>query len=168
MSDASNDASSQAIEVAQAVEPPPIIQPESRPPEPPSPPPEPQTARPQERTPATPTDFSIEDLVNGKFPGVATRLGTPRTMPASDDPASAAQSFIRQLTTGRDYVPVATDLDTQGGYVFQLAGGTYITYRPPGASSERTEATTANVDINSPKINAMNGGKRLKLKFPKK
>jgi hypothetical protein len=169
MSDAANDASSQAIEVAQAIEPPPpIIGPESRPPEPPPPPPEPETPRPDESAPATPTEFSLEDLVNGKFPGVATRPGTPRTMPASDDPASAAQSFIRRLTTGRDFVPVATDLDTQGGYVFQLDDGTYITYRPPGISSEKTNSTTASVDIDGPKINAMNGGKRLKLKFPKK
>jgi hypothetical protein len=152
-----SDAGSQ--DVAQ-IEPPPI--------EPPPPAPEPETSRPQGSTPATPTNFSLEDIEAGKFPGVATRLGTPRTMPASDDPASAAQSFIRQLTTGRDYVPVATDLDTQGGYVFQLADGTYITYRPPGVSSERTESTTANVDINTPQINAMNGGQPLRLNFPKK
>jgi Phage portal protein len=157
-------------DVAQVIEPepPPIIQPESRPPERPPAPPEAQAPRSEESAPATPTEFSLEDLVNGKFPGVATRPGTPRTMPASDDPASAAQSFIRQLTTGRDFVPVATDLDTQGGYVFQLDDGTYITYRPPGISSEKTNSTTASVDIDGPKINAMNGGKRLKLKFPKK
>jgi hypothetical protein len=89
-------------------------------------------------------------------------------LPASDDAASAAQSFIRQLTTGRDYVPVATDLDTQGGYVFQLVDGTYVPYRPPGVSSEKTEPTTASVDINSPEIRALNNRQILKLKFPKK
>ncbi len=36
--------------------------------------------------------------------GVATRPGMPRKMPASDDPASEAQSYIRRLVTGRPYV----------------------------------------------------------------
>jgi Phage portal protein len=141
------------------IEPPPI--------EPP-PPPEPETPRPEENTPATPTGSSLEDIAAGKFPGVATSLGTPRTMPASDDPASAAQSFIRQLTAGRNFLPIATDLDTQGGYVFQLTDGTYIAYRPPGVSSERTESTIASVDVNSPEIRALNNRQILKLKFPKK
>jgi hypothetical protein len=107
-------------------------------------------------------------MMNGKFPGVAMRLGAPRNMPASDDPASEAQSFIRQLTTGRTYVRVTTDLDAEGGTLFDWPNGTYVAYRPPGAASEKTEPTTANVDINGSKINAMNGGKRLKLKFAKK
>jgi hypothetical protein len=89
-------------------------------------------------------------------------------MPGSDDPVSAAQDFIGQLTSGGTYVPVQTDLDAQGGYVIRLADGTYITYRPPGVSSERTEPTTASVDINSPQIEAMNRGRPLKFKFPKK
>ena len=145
------------VQVAQIIEP-----------EPSPPPPEPETPRPEESTPAIRTKSSFEDLVNGRFPGAATSVGAPRTMSASDDPASAAQSFIRQLTAGRDFVPIATDFDTQGGYVFQLADGTYITYRPPGAASGKTAPTTASVDVDSPRIKAMNGGQRLKLKFPKK
>jgi hypothetical protein len=89
-------------------------------------------------------------------------------MPASDDPGSEADKFIRGLTTGRAYAPVKTDLDAQGGYVIQLDDGTYITYPPPGVSSEDPDPTTASVDINSPQIRAMNSGKRLKFKFPKK
>jgi hypothetical protein len=89
-------------------------------------------------------------------------------MPASDDPASEADNFIRGSTTGRTYVRVKTDLDAQGGYVIRLDDGTYITYRPPGVSSEKTDPTTASVDINSPQIRTMNRGQVLKLKFPKK
>lgn len=107
-------------------------------------------------------------MAAGKFPGIAARVGVPRTMPASDDPASEANKFIRRLATGRTPVPVKTDLDSQGGYVIRLDDGTYITYRPPGLASEKTAPTTASVDIDSPKIKAMNGGQRLKLKFPKK
>jgi hypothetical protein len=128
----------------------------------------PESPRPTESAPGTPTEFSLEEIANGKFPGVAKSLGDPRTMPASDDPGSEADKFIRGLTTGRAYAPVKTDLDAQGGYVIQLDDGTYITYPPPGVSSEDPDPTTASVDINSPQIRAMNSGKRLKFKFPKK
>ena len=92
----------------------------------------------------------------------------PRKMPASDDPASEAQSYIRRLVTGRPYGQQKSDLDSQGGYVFRLRDGTYLPYRPPGVSSDRTESTTASVDINNPKIYEMNRGRILKLNFPKK
>jgi Phage portal protein len=158
---ASNDAvrsDAGGLDVAQIIEP-----------EPPPPPPEPPEApRPTESAPATPTEFSLEEITSGKFPGVAKSLGDPRTMPASGDPGSAADKFIRGLTTGRTYVPVKTNLDAQGGYVIQLDDGTYITYRPPGVSSEDTDPTTASVDINSPELEAMNRGRPLKLKFPEK
>ena len=145
------------------------------PPEPPPPPPEPpapaeppETPRPEESAPATPTEPTLEDIANGKFPGVAARVGIPRTMPASDHPASAAQAFIDGLAASQTYVPVESDLDTLGGRVIKLADGTYITYRPPGVSGSDTLPTTATVDINNPQINSMNNGKTLKLKFLKK
>jgi hypothetical protein len=63
---------------------------------------------------------------------------------------------------------IKSEIDADGGRVIKLADGTYITYRPPGVSSEDTAPTTATVEINSPEIRALNRGKRLKLKFPKK
>ncbi len=154
-------------------EPPPPLPESPGPPPPPKPPaspppPElPEGARPGERAPATPTE-SLEDMGNGKFPGVAVKLGDPRTMPASDDPASEAQAYMDRLAAGQTFVPVKSKLDSLGARIIRLANGTYITYRPPGVASEDTAPTTASIDINSPKINAMNGGRVLKLKFPKK
>ena len=76
-----------------------IIEPE------PPPPPEPaETPSPAETAPASPTASSLEEIANGKFPGVAKSLGSPRTMHASDDPASEAQTYIRGLTAGKTYV----------------------------------------------------------------
>jgi filamentous hemagglutinin len=61
-----------------------------------------------------------------------------------------------------------TRLGESGGFVVKMPDDTYITFRPAGQASERTPASTASVDINGPAINALNGGARLKLKFPRK
>ncbi len=155
---ASNDAvtsDASGSDVAQVTEPEPL-------------PFEPEMQRPQESAPAGQAEFSLEDMTNGQFPGVAARPGIPRVMPASNDPAYEAQGFIHRLTMGRTYTEEESGLQSQGGRVIRLADGTYITYRPPGTSSERTDPTTASVDINSPRINAAYRGRSLKLKFPKK
>jgi hypothetical protein len=138
-----------------------IIEPEPLPPSPESP----EAPRPEESAPAAPT---LEEIANGKFPGVAEKLGVPRTLPASDDPGSAAQPYMEGLAAGQSYIPVESDLDALGGRVIKLADGTYTTYRPPGVSGSDTLPTTASVDINNPQINSLNNGNTLKLKFPKK
>jgi filamentous hemagglutinin len=55
-----------------------------------------------------------------------------------------------------------------GSFVVAMPDGTFITFRPAGQAGSRTVDSTANVDINDPTINALNGGPRLKLKFPRK
>jgi hypothetical protein len=159
MSDVRGDASSQAIELAQIIEP-----------EPPPPPPEPPEApRQVESPPATATGSLLEVIApRGELPGTAENLGNPRAMEASDDPASEAQKYIDRITTGRTYARQKSRLDALGGRVIKLSDGTYITYRPPGVSSSDTLRTTASVDLNSTEIKAMNGGQSLKLKFSKK
>ncbi len=60
------------------------------------------------------------------------------------------------------------DFNSLGGIVVKMPDGAFITYRPPGVSSEDTLQTTTTVEVNDPVINQLNGGRRLKLKFPKK
>ena len=170
---ASNDAVMSdvgGLDVAQTIapEPPPLPpEPPPPPPEPPPPPPKlPETPPLVEGAPAA-TAFSLEDMANGKFPGVAAKPGAPRAMAASDDPTSAAQAYMDGLAAGQTYTPVKSKLDSLGARIIKLADGTYITYRPPGVASEDTAPTTASIDINSPKINAMNGGRNPEIKIPK-
>ena len=143
-----------ASDVAQIIEP-----------EPPPPPPEPPQAP---RLAAPPETFVDEVAPNGELPGVYVPGVDGRTMPASDDPASEAQAYVDRITKGQRYTRIPGKLDPLGGRVIRLSDGTFITYRPPGASSEDTLPTTATVEINNPVINRLNSGRRVKLKFPKK
>ena len=105
---------------------------------------------------------------NGELPGVADKLGNPRTMPASDDPASEAEAYMDRLTAGKTHERIKSELDQAGGRVIKFSDGTYISYRPPGVSGSGTLPTIASIEINSPQIQSINNGKILKLKFPKK
>src|SRR5271165_3239241 len=90
-----------------------------------------------------------------------------RNRPAirSDDPNFAAQDYIQRAYNGqtRSITP-----GEDGGFIATLPDGAIITFRPAGQASEKTESSTASVDINDSKINQLNGGRPLKLKFPKK
>jgi hypothetical protein len=88
-------------------------------------------------------------------------------MPASEDPNSAASEFVDSIKNGQSPLSVTQIPDKSGAYVEKVSEGTYITVRPGGAASLRTSGDTATVEINDPKINALNGGQPLELKFPK-
>jgi hypothetical protein len=103
---------------------------------------------------------------NGESPGVADKLGAPRAMPGSDDPDSAAQTFVLKAYNGQK--PSSLTPLGDGGFIAQMPDGAYITYRPAGQASSKTPASTASVDINDAKLKQLNGGEFLKLKFPKK
>jgi hypothetical protein len=116
-----------------------------------------------------PSAGTVADAVapGGAMPGAAARLGIPRTMPASDDPDLTARAYVSKIFNGQRPMSL-TRLGESGGFVVKMPDDTYITFRPAGQASERTPASTASVDINGPAINALNGGARLKLKFPRK
>jgi len=89
-------------------------------------------------------------------------------MPPSSDPNAAALAYIQKLYEGRTPVSIASIGDpSSGAFYARMADGSVITYRPSGMSSERTPSGMATVEINDPFVNALNGGVRLKLKFPK-
>jgi filamentous hemagglutinin len=101
------------------------------------------------------------------LPGVAAKLGDPRTMPATDDPDLTAKAYISEIQSGQSPDSVEP-LGEDGGFVAKMPDGAYIVFRPAGQASWKTSASTASVDINEPVINRLNGGTRLKLKFPRK
>jgi phage portal protein BeeE len=146
------------VQVAQIIEP-----------EPPPPPPEPPE-NPRAGQGAEPTlGGTVAEAVapNGALPGVADKLGDPRTMPASDDPNLTARAYVVKAYNGQSPTSL-TPLGETGGFVVKMPDGTFITFRPAGQASEKTKASTTSVDINGPAINSLNGGVRLKLKFPRK
>ncbi len=105
---------------------------------------------------------------NGVLPDEsASGPGSPRTMPASDEPNRAALEFIARAYNGQE--PASIDRPetlAPGGFVALLPDGTYITFRPAGQAGPLTLDSTASVDVNSPTIRALNGNRSLKLKFP--
>ncbi len=151
-------ANAQATQVAQITEPEPIEPPPAKPPE---------GARPTESPEAKPTG-TVADAVapNGKLPGSDAPPGEDRTMPASDDPTLTARTYAEKIYNGQKPLWVRL-LGDEGGFVAHLPDGAYITFRPAGQASSRTLSTTATVEINDPKLKLLNGGRRLKLKFPK-
>ena len=88
-------------------------------------------------------------------------------MPPSPDPNAAAQQFVDGIKNGQTPLSVTPIPNMPGAYYEQLSADTYITPRPTGAASSKTSPETATVEINNPKINALNGGNPLELKFPK-
>ncbi len=159
MSDAggARSTTSQATAVAQVIEPGPI----ELPPEPP------EGARAGEDPQAAPAG-TVADAVapNGELPGRCVPNVRPRTMPASDDPDLAARTYIKQIYNGQ--TPSSITPSENGGFIAKMPDGAIITFRSAGQASAKTELTTATVDINDPKINQLNGGSVLKLKFPKR
>ena len=87
-------------------------------------------------------------------------------MSASDDPTATAKEYAVGLYKGQS--PKSEKQLSDGGFVMQLPDGSFITFRPAGQASDKTEPTTATVEINDPKIKQLNGGYVLKLKFPRK
>jgi hypothetical protein len=155
---ASNDAvMSDGSAVAQTIGPEP----------PPEPPPAPEPPEPP-RPAGTAGDVAEAVAPNGELQGTYVPGVDGRTMPASDDPASEAQAYVDRVAKGLTYALIPSKLDALGARVIRLSDGTFITYRPPGVSSKDTLPTTATVEINNPVLNRLNGGRRLKLKFPKK
>ncbi len=153
-------ANSPTAEVAQIIEPEP-------PPEPP--PVEPQeNTRPAEGPEAAPIGTVADAAApNGELPGIAGKLGDPRTMSASDDPNLAARAYASKIQNGQTPVWVRPEAE-DGGFVAKMPDGAFITFRPAGKASWRTPASTASVDINDARLSELNAGKVLKLKFPKR
>ena len=157
LSDAGEDPA--GSEVSQVMEPEP---PEPPPPEPPG------TPRPTEAPVASASLLGIVAR-DGKLPGQHVPGVDGRTMPASDDPDTAALEYAKSLYDEQAATAVPSGLEENGGFVVRLPDGAYITYRPAGLAGKATLPTTTTVEINDPGgVNAVNGGKPLKLKFPKK
>jgi Phage portal protein len=143
-----------------------VIEPE--PPPPPGPPEPPSPSEPPEAPrSAAPTGTVAHAIApDGKLPGVADKLGDPRTMPASDDPDAAARAYVAKIYNGQ--TPESVRPEGDGGFVVKMPDGAYIIFRPAGQASWRTLPSTASVDINDAVVNTLNGGTPLKLKFPKR
>ena len=93
-------------------------------------------------------------------------LGTPRQMPLSSNPNIAAENYAKNYFGG---AKPSNAIDMGGGsWRAQTSDGMWVTYRPMGNAGNRTEPTTASVDVNSAAVKAANNGKELKLKFPLK
>jgi hypothetical protein len=100
------------------------------------------------------------------MPGVADKLGDPRTMPTSDDPDSTAQDFVVKACNGQK--PISRTRLGEGGFVSETPDGAVTTFRPAGQARWRTEPSTASIDIKDDRLIELNGGNILKLKFPKR
>ncbi|MFC5921662.1 hypothetical protein ACFPVS_13315 [Neisseria weixii] len=115
------------------------------------------------------------ELKKGKLPGTPIgKLGTPRTMPASQNPNSTAEKFAETFL-GRK--PTQEELrkgmqmnhgNCVGCWNARLPDGSTIAYRPAGKASAATDMNTATVEIHkSPRLTSLNGNKPLlKFKFP--
>ena len=135
--------------------------------EPEPPPPEPEALRPAENAPAAPTGTVAEAVLrNGWLPGTPQPGTWARTMPASHNPTATAKDYAIGLYNGQR--PTSEKPLGDGGFIARLPDGSFITFRPAGQASNKTEPTTATVDINDPKIKQLNGGRERKLKFPRK
>ncbi len=135
--------------------------------------PEEPPAKPAENAPtAVAPKGTIADAVapNGVLPGIAPKgIGYPREMPASDNPNAAAAEYVTKISTGQTPVASTPIGDPgSGGFYAEMPDGTYITYRPAGQAGDKTDPTTASVDVNSDSIKLLNGEQVLKLKFPQK
>lgn len=55
-----------------------------------------------------------------------------------------------------------------GAWRAKTSDGNWITYRPAGVASAKTQQTTASLEINGKSVNVANGGENnvLKIKFP--
>ena len=115
------------------------------------------------RPPGTVAEAILRD---GALPGAPEPGTWARTMPASDNPTATAKDYAIGLYNGQS--PKSEKSLGDGGFIAELPDGSFITFRPAGQASDKTEPTTATVDINDPKIKQLNGGRALKLKFPRK
>ncbi|UOO81471.1 hypothetical protein LVJ83_11030 [Uruburuella testudinis] len=113
---------------------------------------------------------AIKQLNNGVRPGITAKgtPGTTREMAPSSNPNVSAQDFVNQYLTGKKYILKES---TDGSKLYEVNGGIKnggetVLYQPSGNASNKTTDTTANIDINSPIIKAINNNKVLKLKFP--
>jgi hypothetical protein len=138
-----------------------IIEPEPPPIEPP------EAPRPAESAPGASTGTVAEAALRGReLPGTAEPGTSTRTMPASNNPTATAKDYAIGLYKGQ--IPKSQKAVGDGGFIVELSNGSFVTFRPAGQASDKTEATTATVEINDTKINQLNGGRALKLKFPRK
>lgn len=114
------------------------------------------------------------DLKVGKLPGKADKLGAPREMPKTSNPSKTAENFAIQFL-GRKPTKAELDVGAKmnkgkciGCWNAQKSDGTWVTYRPAGQASDKTDVSTATVELNSKEMKNINGNNVLKLKFPKK
>ncbi len=119
----------QASEVAQIIEPEPI--------EPPPPESSEDTGR-SEGVEATPTGTRADLIApSGNLPGTYVKGADARTMPASDDPTAAALAYAEKAYNGQTPFSITTLKD--GGFVAVMPDGAFITFRPAGQASAKTE-----------------------------
>jgi hypothetical protein len=123
---------------------------------------------PPSEPPETPSSTESLAAPNGKLPGTYAPGTDVRTTPASDDPDAAALDYAKQLYDEETATPVETGLEARGGFAVEVPSGAHITYRPAGLGGRATLPTTATVEINDARVNELNSGEPLKLKFPKK
>ncbi|UMM64037.1 hypothetical protein [Aristophania vespae] len=99
----------------------------------------------------------------GSKPGI-------REIDGNNDPNDTARNFIVKLINGRKFKTkiLSPIKGVPGSKVYILEDGTSITYRPPGAASNKTDSTTVSVDVKSPATLKINGGNPLKFKFLQK
>lgn len=115
---------------------------------------------------------AIQDLAVGVLPGKPIGgPGTPREMPTTSDPTRTAEDFATQLFGGGSIDKIPLGPKCIGCWRAQTSDGAWVTYRPAGQASSHTSPTTATVEVNGPRINAINvkttgEAEILKLKFP--
>lgn len=115
-----------------------------------------------------PNTKAIQDLAVGVFPGKP--IGGPG-MPTTSDPTRTAEDFATQLFGGGSIDKISLGPKCIGCWRAQTSDGAWVTYRPAGQASSHTSPTTATVEVNGPRINAINvkttgEAEILKLKFP--
>ncbi|QBG97646.1 hypothetical protein EYC55_22810 [Xanthomonas oryzae] len=114
---------------------------------------------------------TAQDVINeirmGELPGQPIGgIGTPREMPATSNPDLAAETLAKEFFGG---VKPSNAIDMKdGSWRARTSDGSWVTYRPSGVASDKTQQTTASLEINGNSVNVANGGERnvLKLKFP--
>lgn len=92
-------------------------------------------------------------------------------MPTTPDPTRTAEDLATQLFGGGSIDKIPLGPKCIGCWRAQTSDGAWVTYRPAGQASSHTSPTTATVEVNGPRINAINvkttgEAEILKLKFP--
>ncbi|RPD83194.1 hypothetical protein EGK75_13330 [Neisseria weixii] len=116
------------------------------------------------------------ELKKGKLPGTPIgNPGTPRTMPASQNPNATAEKFaltiLGRTPTQAERIEGAkmNNNNCIGCWRARALDGSMVIYRPAGYAGKDTLPTTATTEIHhSATLKNLNNGRDLKLKFPTK